>query len=318
VRAGVVRAGVVWAGVMLAVRAGTALAVTGLALAGCASSEGGDASTAISSASAARTGETSLAATTTTRGQTTTSSALSATSATDFASAASSGEGTQATVDSVPSSVDTAMISTSATTTRSIATTTTVVAAATTATTPVTAESAARMVPVRGKASWGREHHDYPATDIFAPCGADVISPVDGVVIELRRDDLYDATTDNPAHRGGRSFTIVGVDGVRYYGSHLASVSTSLRVNDFIAAGTAIGTVGDSGRASGCHLHFGLSSPCPGIEWKVRRGVVWPWRFLDAWAAGNNLNPSEDIAQWLTENPGACDEAQRDSNAGDA
>ena len=38
--------------------------------------------------------------------------------------------------------------------------------------------------------------------------------------------------------------------------------------------------MGDTGRASACHVHFGLSLPCPNREWWVRRGVIWPDQYL--------------------------------------
>jgi peptidoglycan LD-endopeptidase LytH len=175
-----------------------------------------------------------------------------------------------------------------------------------------------RVVPVVGRVSYGREHHDYPATDMFAPCGTAVVAPVDAVVTELRRDDTYDASTDNPALRGGRSFTLLGVDGVRYYGSHLDTVVSPLEVSDSVRAGDALGTVGKSGRASGCHLHFALSPPCEGREWKVRRGVIWPWRYLDAWANGDNLSPVAEVDQWSSEHPNACADSLAEPTAQDA
>ena len=39
--------------------------------------------------------------------------------------------------------------------------------------------------PVTGRVSYGPFHHDYPATDIFGRCGARVVAPADGVVLEV-------------------------------------------------------------------------------------------------------------------------------------
>jgi peptidoglycan LD-endopeptidase LytH len=166
--------------------------------------------------------------------------------------------------------------------------------------------------------SYGKDHHDYPATDIFASCGATVMAPVDGIVTEIRRDDAYDAATDNPAQRGGRSFTIIGVDGVRYYGSHLATVDPSIVAGQSVVVGTVLGTVGKSGRASGCHLHLGISPPCEGTEWKVRRGVIWPWRYLDAWANGTDMSPADEVTRWSIDHPTACVDALAEPTAADA
>lgn len=46
--------------------------------------------------------------------------------------------------------------------------------------------------PVDGNASWQPGGHAYPAVDIFAAAGTPVVSPVDGVVEGLSRDDTWD------------------------------------------------------------------------------------------------------------------------------
>lgn len=71
-------------------------------------------------------------------------------------------------------------------------------------------------------ARYGRSHHDYPATDIFAPCGTPAVAVTGGVIQEVIRTDEWSSANDNPAIRGGLSYSMVGDDGVRYYGSHLA------------------------------------------------------------------------------------------------
>jgi len=54
-----------------------------------------------------------------------------------------------------------------------------------------------------------------------------------------------------------------------------------------VRRGSTLGYVGHSGDASATHLHFGVSWPTPRGTWWVRRGEVWPWRFLDAWRSGH-------------------------------
>jgi murein DD-endopeptidase MepM/ murein hydrolase activator NlpD len=49
-----------------------------------------------------------------------------------------------------------------------------------------------------------------------------------------------------------------------------------------VEVGQRLGTVGLTGCTSGCHVHVGISSPCPGKEWSVRRGVIAPAPYLDA------------------------------------
>ena len=167
-------------------------------------------------------------------------------------------------------------------------------------------------------ASYAREHHDYPAADIFAACGAAVVSPVDGTLVEVRRDNQWDPSVDNPATRGGRSATIVGVDGVRYYFAHLHEVAPLLEAGQPVSIGTLLGTMGETGRASACHLHFGVSPPCPGKEWSVRRGVIEPWDYLDAWRTGEQLSPDETVRHWQQVNPDACATAMAEPHAAES
>lgn len=151
--------------------------------------------------------------------------------------------------------------------------------------------------PVTGcKVSYAHSHHDYPATDIFAARGCTVVSPVTGRVDEVSTVDRWSSSTNRGADRGGLSFSIVGDDGVRYYGSHLLTVR--VRPGERVRAGAVIGSVGNSGDARGIasHLHFGLSWPTgPGIWW-VRRGEVYPWPYLDSWRAGGARSPAAAVA----------------------
>ncbi len=163
---------------------------------------------------------------------------------------------------------------------------------------------------VTPRPSYVHDHHDYPATDIFAGCGSPVLSPVDGVVVHVRRTDAYVPSVGNPATLGGRSIAIFGDDGVRYYGSHLESFVDGVVVGLKVTAGQPVAVLGRTGDAGACHVHFGLSPPCPGVEWKVRRGVIWPGDYLDSWRAGGNLGPATEIAAWSAAHPAACADAQ--------
>jgi peptidoglycan LD-endopeptidase LytH len=159
------------------------------------------------------------------------------------------------------------------------------------------------LFPITGRAEYVRTHHDYPATDIIAPCGTLVLAVTDGTVLEVSRIDRFDPADPEGALKGGLSVSILGADGVRYYGSHLAKIAAGIDAGIHLRAGTPIGLVGMTGNASHiCHLHFGISPVCLRTgDWWTRRGVVWPWPYLDAWRAGNQLSPVAEVAQWQRE-----------------
>ena len=165
---------------------------------------------------------------------------------------------------------------------------------------PGTATTARPPAPVRYRfpvtgcqARYGTSHHDYPAADMFTARGCTFVAPVDGRVDEVARTDNWTPAGDRGADRGGRSVSLVGVDGVRYYGSHLEAVAPGIAPGVRVRAGQPLGRIGNSGsaRVTPVHLHFGISWPTrPGIWW-VRRGMVPPARYLDSWRAGGDLSP---------------------------
>ena len=148
--------------------------------------------------------------------------------------------------------------------------------------------------------NYARAHHDYAATDILAKKGCKFVSPVNGVIDEVNRTDLWSGKTNLGADRGGLYVSIIGEDGVRYYGSHLTSIVISIQPGVVVTAGQLLGKVGATGSARGTspHLHFGISWPTPTQTnvWWVRRGEVLPWKYLDAWKAGKDLSPVKAVA----------------------
>jgi murein DD-endopeptidase MepM/ murein hydrolase activator NlpD len=157
------------------------------------------------------------------------------------------------------------------------------------------------VFPVRSdRASYGRTHSGYPATDIFAPCNAPVLAVTDGVVLEVSRVDRFDPRRNDGVHNGGLSVSIRGHDGVRYYGSHLTRVTAGIEAGVQVRAGQQVGSVGKTGNASNiCHLHFGISPPCAGTkDWWIRRGVIWPAAYLDSWRAGTGRSAAPAVTQY--------------------
>jgi peptidoglycan LD-endopeptidase LytH len=161
-------------------------------------------------------------------------------------------------------------------------------------TTTTTAPAPVRYrYPVAGcRATYG-QHAGYPAADMFTNRGCAFVAPVAGRVDEVTRTDTWRQASDRGADRGGRSVSLVGVDGVRYYGSHLEAVGPGIAPGTRVRAGRLLGRIGNTGsaRITPVHLHFGISWPTrPGIWW-VRRGMVPPQRYLDSWRDGGNLSP---------------------------
>lgn len=154
--------------------------------------------------------------------------------------------------------------------------------------------------------SFSATHSGYPATDIFAKCGASVVAPVSGSVNSLRRSDLWNKKTDNPWLRGGKFISIIGTDGVRYYMAHLDTIVDGLTTGSVVHVGQRIGTLGRTGRAGACHVHFGISPSCTNLEWWVRRGVIWSAKYLTAWRRGVEKSPINEVRRWSDNNPQAC------------
>ncbi len=154
--------------------------------------------------------------------------------------------------------------------------------------------------PVAGcTVTYSKYHHDYPASDIFAKKGCAFVSPIAGVVDEVNTVDKWSGKTNLGADRGGLSISILGDDGLRYYGSHLSKIEANIVPGYKVATGEKLGEVGSTGSARGTkpHLHFGISYPTDKGIWWVRRGVglekgkTSPWKYLQARQVGKDLKP---------------------------
>lgn len=77
-------------------------------------------------------------------------------------------------------------------------------------------------------------------------------------------------------------------------------------------------TLGETGPTSACHIDFGISPPCPDKDWSVRRGVIWPHPYLDAWEVGEALSSKDEVEAWFAANPNACADASADTFAPDS
>ena len=99
--------------------------------------------------------------------------------------------------------------------------------------------------PVAGcSVTYSKYHHDYPASDIFANKGCAFVSPIAGVVDEVNTVDRWRGKTNLGADRGGLSVSIIGDDGLRYYGSHLSKIESKIVPGYRVATGEKLGEIG--------------------------------------------------------------------------
>ena len=166
--------------------------------------------------------------------------------------------------------------------------------------------------PVAGcTVTYSKYHHDYPASDIFAKKGCAFVSPVAGVVDEVNTVDKWSGKTNLGADRGGLSISILGDDGLRYYGSHLSKIEPNIVPGYKVTTGEKLGEIGSTGSARGTkpHLHFGISYPTEKGIWWVRRGVglekgkTSPWKYLQAWQVGKDLKPKLTVPAVIPAEP---------------
>ncbi len=114
------------------------------------------------------------------------------------------------------------------------------------------------IFPIRGKHDYGssgsrfgsgRSGRSHQGQDVFARCGTPLVAARGGVV------------KFNQYHSAAGNYIVIdgAGTGVDYAYMHLTSRSP-LKPGQRVATGQAIGTVGESGNAQGCHLHFEMWS----------------------------------------------------------
>ncbi len=89
----------------------------------------------------------------------------------------------------------------------------------------------------------GRGHQGH---DIFAKCGTPIVAALQGTVRKAGSESA-----------AGNYVVIDGADGRSYVYMHMRSRAI-VNTGDLVASGQQLGEVGETGRATGCHLHFEL------------------------------------------------------------
>ena len=107
------------------------------------------------------------------------------------------------------------------------------------------------IMPANGY-NWGILHH-YNAVDIANSCGTPVVAAAEGLVTP------DDATPENiDGWNGGYgNFVLIEHpfgDNVRTRYAHLKTIS--VQIGDYVKQGQVIGLMGETGEATGCHVHF--------------------------------------------------------------
>jgi murein DD-endopeptidase MepM/ murein hydrolase activator NlpD len=99
-----------------------------------------------------------------------------------------------------------------------------------------------------GAVSVSHYHHDYPAADIAAPEGSPLYALSDGTVLHAWSWD----------QRCGTGFTMQTADGQTWTYCHMSYMEPSVTQGAELSAGDPVGLVGQTGDATGPHLHLQL------------------------------------------------------------
>ena len=138
------------------------------------------------------------------------------------------------------------------------------------------AYSGGYVFPVGGGAgvvSASHTHHDYPAVDIAAPLGEPVYALADSVVVR---------SWSEPDPRCGIGLTLQAMDGQTWTYCHLAVLDPSVVPGAALSAVEQVGLVGQTGDATGPHLHLQLQ---PATAWPQQEawfqafaGTAFSWQ----------------------------------------
>jgi murein DD-endopeptidase MepM/ murein hydrolase activator NlpD len=94
--------------------------------------------------------------------------------------------------------------------------------------------------------NWGKLH-PRNAVDIANACGTPILAAAEGLVVDVSEDNSWSSGY-------GNYITIEHPNNTKTRYAHLKDIAVSL--GDYVRQGAAIGAMGETGEATGCHLHF--------------------------------------------------------------
>jgi murein DD-endopeptidase MepM/ murein hydrolase activator NlpD len=123
--------------------------------------------------------------------------------------------------------------------------------------------------------SVSHHHHDYPAADIAAPEGAPVYALADSVVLRSWAE---------PDPTCGIGLSLQASDGQEWTYCHLSYLDPQVVAGAVLSAGQSVGLVGQTGDATGPHLHLQIDPPThyPQLEPWFERFAGTAFRWQDA------------------------------------
>jgi murein DD-endopeptidase MepM/ murein hydrolase activator NlpD len=129
--------------------------------------------------------------------------------------------------------------------------------------------------PVAGPHTYGdgfgapRSGHSHQGIDIFAKCGTPLVVAHTGVV----KANAFQGSAGN--------YVVIDGAGVKqdYFYAHMKKPS-ALKKGMHVTTGQVVGNVGESGNASGCHLHF-----------EIWAGAGW-------YSGGKPVDPEKTVRYW--------------------
>lgn len=131
------------------------------------------------------------------------------------------------------------------------------------------------VFPIRGVHDMGQTAENafggarnHGGQDLFTRCGTPLVAVRSGTVQLAKFQD-----------RAGNYVVLQATDGQSYAYMHMQSPSP-LRTGDPVVAGQLVGKVGDTGRATGCHLHFEQ------------------WTAPGWYAGGHAIDPMPQLRRW--------------------